>query len=169
MLQLSYFRYEPSLPAAIVVSVLFSLAFIGTTVQWLCYKSWVWIIMVLVSGSKLDSSTQNSPHDDSNTLLSSGSRWIYRSMYLNTGHTRQGYLCRSVLLDCSRSRIYGCCLLCSIRRSSTLLRITPNSCPNRVELCSMWCRARPGLPSFCGFRLDLSPHSSWRPIFVSLY
>ncbi|KAG0649848.1 rta1 [Hyphodiscus hymeniophilus] len=45
----SYYRYDPSLPAAIVLSVLFSLAFVGTTVQWLRYRSWVWIIMVLVT------------------------------------------------------------------------------------------------------------------------
>ena len=50
----SYYRYDPSLPAAIVVSVLYSLAFVGTAVQWLRYKSWVWIIMVLTAGSKCD-------------------------------------------------------------------------------------------------------------------
>jgi hypothetical protein len=49
----SYYRYSPSLGTAIAVAVLYSLAFIGTAVQWLRYKSWVWIIMVLAAGSKL--------------------------------------------------------------------------------------------------------------------
>ena len=50
MVHRSFYHYDPSLSAAIVAAVLFSLAFIGTSVQWLRYKSWVLIVMVLAVG-----------------------------------------------------------------------------------------------------------------------
>jgi hypothetical protein len=48
----SFYRYKPSLDAAIVVAVLYSLAFIGTQIQFLRYRSWVWTVMVVASASK---------------------------------------------------------------------------------------------------------------------
>ncbi|KAF8867134.1 RTA1 like protein [Acephala macrosclerotiorum] len=48
--QMVYYYYAPSLPAAIVVAVLFTLAFIATVVQFMRYKSWVWTAMVVAAG-----------------------------------------------------------------------------------------------------------------------
>ncbi|KAG4415649.1 hypothetical protein IFR04_011208 [Cadophora malorum] len=44
-----FYHYEPSLAAAIVFSVAYSLAFIGTMIQFMRYRSWVWTIMVVSS------------------------------------------------------------------------------------------------------------------------
>ncbi|KAE8441144.1 hypothetical protein EG329_005827 [Mollisiaceae sp. DMI_Dod_QoI] len=48
-IQTDYYHYTPSLDAAIVVAVLFTLAAIGTVLQFLRYKSWVWTTMVLAA------------------------------------------------------------------------------------------------------------------------
>lgn len=47
-----FYRYKPCLDAAIVVAVLYSLAFAGTLLQFLRYRSWVWTVMVVASGSQ---------------------------------------------------------------------------------------------------------------------
>ncbi|KAL5315617.1 hypothetical protein ACEPPN_016486 [Leptodophora sp. 'Broadleaf-Isolate-01'] len=44
-----FYHYDPSLAAAIVFSVAYSLAFIGTLLQFMRYRSWVWTIMVVSS------------------------------------------------------------------------------------------------------------------------
>lgn len=49
---MDFYHYTPSLDAAIVVAVLFTLAAIGTTLQFLRFRSWVWSIMVVGAGSK---------------------------------------------------------------------------------------------------------------------
>lgn len=48
----SFYRYNPSLAVAIVAAVLYGIAFILTCVQWIRYKSWVWVIMVVAAASK---------------------------------------------------------------------------------------------------------------------
>lgn len=48
----SYYRYNPSLAVAIVAAVLYGIAFILTLVQWVRYRSWVWVVMVIASASK---------------------------------------------------------------------------------------------------------------------
>lgn len=48
----SHYNYDPSFDAAIVVGVLYSLAFIVTFFQWCKYKAGVWAIMVVASASK---------------------------------------------------------------------------------------------------------------------
>jgi hypothetical protein len=53
-----YYRYKPSVDAAIVVAVLYSLAFTGTFLQFLRYRSWVWTVMVLASGSEQPSNSK---------------------------------------------------------------------------------------------------------------
>ncbi|PMD23042.1 RTA1 like protein [Hyaloscypha hepaticicola] len=45
-----YYRYKPSLDAAIVVAILYTLAFMGTIFQFLRYRSWVWTVMVVALG-----------------------------------------------------------------------------------------------------------------------
>ncbi|KAH8663098.1 RTA-like protein [Tricladium varicosporioides] len=45
----SKYAYDPSLPAAIVVATLFTLAFFLTATQWIRYRSWVWLVMVLAA------------------------------------------------------------------------------------------------------------------------
>ncbi|TVY84656.1 Protoporphyrin uptake protein [Lachnellula suecica] len=49
-LHLSYYSYAPSLPAAAVAAALYTLVFAATAVQWIRYRAWVWIVMVLASG-----------------------------------------------------------------------------------------------------------------------
>lgn len=44
-----YYRYTPSTDAAIVVSVLYTLAAVGTVLQFLRYRSWVWTVMVIAA------------------------------------------------------------------------------------------------------------------------
>lgn len=48
----SFYPYNPSLAVAIVAAVLYGVAFILTCVQWIRYKSWVWVIMVVAAASK---------------------------------------------------------------------------------------------------------------------
>jgi len=55
--QVSNYDYDPSLGAAIVAASLYTAVFIGTTVQWLRYRSWVWIVMMIVAASKYFKST----------------------------------------------------------------------------------------------------------------
>ncbi|KAJ5925099.1 ZIP metal ion transporter [Penicillium verhagenii] len=45
----SYYRYNPSLPVAIVAAVLYTIAFVLTFIQWIRYKAWVWFIMVVAA------------------------------------------------------------------------------------------------------------------------
>ncbi|KAJ5805225.1 ZIP metal ion transporter, partial [Penicillium riverlandense] len=45
----SYYRYNPSLAVAIVAAVLYGIAFILTLVQWVRYRAWVWVVMVIAS------------------------------------------------------------------------------------------------------------------------
>jgi hypothetical protein len=47
----SYYHYEPSLVAAVIFAALYGLAFIATVVQWVRYRAWVWLAMVVASGS----------------------------------------------------------------------------------------------------------------------
>ncbi|KAJ5808786.1 RTA1 like protein-domain-containing protein [Penicillium riverlandense] len=45
----SRYDYNPSLALAIVAAVLYSIAFVLTFIQWIRYKAWVWVVMVLAS------------------------------------------------------------------------------------------------------------------------
>lgn len=45
----SFYHYAPSKDAAIVVAVLYSLAFVGTLLQFMRYRSWVWTVMLLAA------------------------------------------------------------------------------------------------------------------------
>ncbi|CAG8918218.1 unnamed protein product [Penicillium salamii] len=45
----SYYRYNPSLAPAVVAAVLYTIAFIGTLVQWVRYRAWIWAIMVVAA------------------------------------------------------------------------------------------------------------------------
>ncbi|TGO30273.1 hypothetical protein BPAE_0006g00110 [Botrytis paeoniae] len=47
---LSHYNYDPSFSAAIVVGILYSLAFFVTFFQWLRYNAGVWAIMVVAAG-----------------------------------------------------------------------------------------------------------------------
>jgi hypothetical protein len=116
----SYYRYDPSLPAAIVVSVLYSLAFIGIAVQWLRHKSWVWIIMILAAGSKSRPTPELPLYEsrEANHRGESGGRRLYCTMHLDSKHKRQEHIRRPVLLDCAGTRSHGCRLLCYICTSA---------------------------------------------------
>lgn len=48
----SYYQYNPSLGAAVVFAVLYSITFVLTVFQWIRYRAWVWIIMVIAVASK---------------------------------------------------------------------------------------------------------------------
>ena len=43
----SFYRYDPSLGAAIIFAALYTLAFCATFIQWIKYRAWVWVIMVV--------------------------------------------------------------------------------------------------------------------------
>ena len=47
----SFYRYNPSLAVAIVAAVLYGIAFVLTLIQWVRYRSWVWVVMVIASAS----------------------------------------------------------------------------------------------------------------------
>jgi hypothetical protein len=49
----SYYEYSPSLGAAIVFAVLYSITLILSVFQWIRYRAWVWIVMVTAVASKL--------------------------------------------------------------------------------------------------------------------
>ncbi len=49
---ISHYNYTPSFDAAIVVAVLYSLAFALTAFLWVRYRAWVWMVMVVAAGSK---------------------------------------------------------------------------------------------------------------------
>ncbi|KGO57729.1 RTA-like protein [Penicillium expansum] len=42
-----FYLYNPSLAVAIVAAVLYTIAFLLTTIQWIWYRAWVWSVMVL--------------------------------------------------------------------------------------------------------------------------
>jgi hypothetical protein len=48
----SYYEYSPSLGAAIVFAVLYSAIFVLAVFQWIRYRAWVWITMVIAVASK---------------------------------------------------------------------------------------------------------------------
>ncbi|KAH8808495.1 RTA1 like protein-domain-containing protein [Xylogone sp. PMI_703] len=48
--QTSRYGYDPSQTAAIAVAVIYSIAFIITLVQWIRYRAWVWVVMVIAAG-----------------------------------------------------------------------------------------------------------------------
>ena len=48
----SHYNFAPSLPAAIIWASLYSIAFAVTFFQWIKYRAWVWVVMVLAAGSK---------------------------------------------------------------------------------------------------------------------
>jgi hypothetical protein len=54
--QVSHYAYNPSLGAAAVAASLYTLVFIATAVQWLRYRSWVWIVMVIAGASEYSTS-----------------------------------------------------------------------------------------------------------------
>ncbi|KAJ5974491.1 ZIP metal ion transporter [Penicillium waksmanii] len=45
----SHYSYDPSLVVAIVAAVLYGIAFLLTLIQWVRYKSWVWLTMVVAA------------------------------------------------------------------------------------------------------------------------
>ncbi|KAJ5113736.1 RTA1 like protein-domain-containing protein, partial [Penicillium angulare] len=45
----SFYQYDPSLAVAIVAAALYGTAFVLTFVQWIRYKSWIWVVMVLAA------------------------------------------------------------------------------------------------------------------------
>lgn len=49
---MDFYHYTPSLDAAVVVAVLYTLAAVGTTLQFFRYRSWVWSVMLVGAGSK---------------------------------------------------------------------------------------------------------------------
>jgi hypothetical protein len=48
----TYYQYSPSLGAAILFAVLYSVTFVLAVFQWIRYRAWVWIIMVIAVASK---------------------------------------------------------------------------------------------------------------------
>ncbi|KAH7323776.1 hypothetical protein BKA65DRAFT_540385 [Rhexocercosporidium sp. MPI-PUGE-AT-0058] len=46
-----FYHYDPSLAAAVIFSVAYSLTFAGTFVQFIRYRSWVWTIMAVSPGT----------------------------------------------------------------------------------------------------------------------
>ncbi|KAJ5223811.1 RTA1 like protein-domain-containing protein [Penicillium chermesinum] len=46
----SFYRYDPSLAVAVIAAALYGIAFILTVIQWIRYKAWVWVVMVVASG-----------------------------------------------------------------------------------------------------------------------
>lgn len=50
---ISYYNYDPSLGAAVVFAVLYTLAFIGAIVQWLRFRPVVWLVMLIAGASML--------------------------------------------------------------------------------------------------------------------
>jgi hypothetical protein len=75
-----YYRYKPSFDAAIVVAILYTLAFMGTILQFLRYRSWVWTVMVFASGSEFPLRPKYS-----RSLLTniSGGSWVYYKVYIS--------------------------------------------------------------------------------------
>ena len=81
----SYYNYTPSFGAAIAAAVLFSLGFLGTAVQLLRYKSWVWIIMLVAVGSMRFPIPQAIPSSELIRLIPfrSGGGRLYYTIHLN--------------------------------------------------------------------------------------
>jgi len=85
---LSHYNYTPSLDAAIVVAVLYSLAFALTLSLWVRYRAWVWVVMVVASASKFLLSVlwerdRQSLDPRLTRPFCSGVHGIYRAIHLN--------------------------------------------------------------------------------------
>lgn len=107
-----YYRYKPSLDAAIVVAILYSLAFMGTIFQFLRYRSWVWTVMVVASGSEFPWRPKSTR---SILTKSSGGGWIYCKVYISQERWQQGSLYHPIHLSSAGTCLDGCSMLYCFR------------------------------------------------------
>jgi hypothetical protein len=78
-----YYRYKPSFDAAIVVAILYTLGFLSTILQFLRYRSWVWTVMVLESGSEYHWRRKSTRSILTNI---SGGGWVCYKVYISQEH-----------------------------------------------------------------------------------
>lgn len=49
---ISHYNYDPSIPAAALFAALYLIAALVTLFQWIKYRAWVWLVMVVAAFSK---------------------------------------------------------------------------------------------------------------------
>lgn len=113
--QMVFYHYAPSLPAAIVVAVLFTSAFIATVVQFMRYRSWVWTAMIVAAGSELPS-IQVCGLRTFVLMINSGVCWLYPPMSLNSKPNQQEPLCLVFFADHPGTCAHGSGLLYCVRK-----------------------------------------------------
>lgn len=106
-----FYLYNPSLAVAIVAAVLYTIAFLLTTIQWIRYRAWVWSVMVLsaVSTCKFGLS-----FTQANSQLS-GSNRLHCPMHLGPKHIRETCLRASIFTRHPCTRPHGSVLLHHLR------------------------------------------------------
>ncbi|KAJ5604514.1 RTA1 like protein-domain-containing protein [Penicillium lagena] len=122
----SYYRYNPSLAVAIVAAVLYGIAFILTLVQWVRYKSWVWVVMVIASAMEAVG-------------------YISRCISVENVTQKQVYVVQFALIVLAPVLIAACCYIVFSR---ILFLVVPSEA-RTLRLC--WVPPRFITPIFVGF------------------
>ena len=107
-----YYRYKPSFDAAIVVAILYTLGFLGTILQFLRYRSWVWTVMVLASGSEYHWRQRSTRSILTNI---SGGGWVCYKVYISQERWQQGSLYHPIHLSSAGTCLDGCSMLYCFR------------------------------------------------------
>jgi RTA1 like protein len=109
-----YYRYKPSLDAAIVVAVLYTLAFVGTLLQFVRYRSWVWTTMVLAAGSEYFPNTkQQEISIDKETVEAAG--YIARCLSVNHVDNKNLYIINFTLIVLAPVLMAAACYIVFVR------------------------------------------------------
>lgn len=106
-----FYLYDPSLAVAIVAAVLYTIAFLLTTIQWIRYRAWVWSIMVLSAASTFAFGLS---FNQANLPLSGSSR-LHWPMRLGPKYVREARLRASICPHHPCTRPHGSVLLCHLR------------------------------------------------------
>lgn len=104
---LSYYRYSPSVGAAVLFAVLYSIIFVLAVFQWIRYKAWVWITMIIAVASKCNLDYWHLAP----LMCQSGSNRLHFPLYIRPTRLRTHPLRTAILSDYPRTRPDGSLLL----------------------------------------------------------
>ena len=116
----SYYAYTPSLAAAIIFAVLYTLAFVATVIQWIRYRAWVWIVMVVAAFSAWSPGSHIYVGLDCESVITdtacpySGGIRLHCKICLGSEHRQSWAVHRPILSDCPGASSDGSCILCYI-------------------------------------------------------
>jgi hypothetical protein len=147
-----YYHYKPSVDAAIVVAVLYSLAFTGTLLQFLRYRSWVWTVMVLASGSEHPSNAKLQKATTDNLLVEAAG-YITRVISAKNVDNKDPYIIQFTLVVLAPVLMAAACYIvfvCSVTVGTPSIL----KAPSRGESFSTLFQKKHEQPDSFGYRHD---------------